>query len=958
MARHILLENVRTHNLKGITCRIPRNRLTVVTGVSGSGKSSLAFDTLYAEGQRRYTESLSTYARQFLERMPRPELDRVAAIPPAIAIEQVNRVQNARSTVGTATEILDYLRLLFCAAGSTVCPDCGEAARCHTPNDAVRRLGELPPGTRLVLTAPASRGKAAVKAWVEELIRAGYRRLLRRGEVVEAASWAAEGKFPRQVDVVVDRVVVGKTGRGRMVSSLEEAFLLGKGVARAHAVDSPGTKPLEFHQALTCPACSRGFAPPVPALLSFNSPAGACPECHGFGRVPGFDQRTVMPDPSRSLAGGAVAPFELPSRRRWRTRMLKAAQEAGVPTDVPWSELSSSEREWVWNGSGKFPGVNGFFRKLERKRYRMHVRVLLARYRSFFVCPSCDGARLQPDALQVQVGDRNLSALCALPIPHLREFLDTVFVRAADRERCGRLLEELHHRLVTLEEVGLGYLTLDRQTRTLSGGECQRINLAASLGSALTETLYVLDEPTVGLHARDVERLLGVLRRLVDLGNTVVVIEHERDVMVRADHILELGPGAGHLGGELIFEGTPEELAGAQTATGQIWSPSPERAARRRRPKAGAIVVRGASENNLKLPQARFPLQRLVCVTGLSGSGKTTLVRRVLHDGFRRMCGEPLDELPGACRSIEGTDAVDDMVLVDQSPLGRSSRSNPVTYVKAFAGIRQLLASTPEARRGRMKASHFSFNVRGGRCEGCGGAGTVTVEMHFLADLQVTCDDCGGARFMSRALAVRYRGRNVGDILEMTADEAAAFFADHPALVRKLEPLRSVGLGYLRLGQPTLTLSGGEAQRLKLAGHLAGRSGGGRRLFLLDEPTTGLHPRDVDVLMQVFERLLDDGHSLVVIEHNPDVIARADHILDLGPGGGHEGGRLVVAGTPEKVMACKESWTGQALKRRATSPPRTGSRRRGSASPARRGSASSAPPFAGPRGGSPRTRRG
>jgi len=747
---------------------------------------------------------------------------------------------------------------------------------------------------------------------------------MRRGSVVETLDWAASGKLPVQVDVVVDRVVAGKTARARVVAAFEEAFRLGQGVAHAHPVDgtpsssSCAVESLPFHAALTCPSCARRFSRPVPGELSFNSPAGACPACQGFGRIPGFDEHTVMPDRSLSLADGVVAPFELPSRRRWRTRMLAQAREVGIPTDIAWSELGAEHRAWVWEGSGPFKGVNGFFRKLERKRYRMHVRVLLARYRSFSICPDCQGARLRPEALQVKVGGKSLAELCALSIPRLLGFMETVFVSAEQRVRCERLLEEIHNRLRTLDQVGLGYLTLDRQMRTLSGGECQRINLSASLGSALTNTLYVLDEPTVGLHPRDVDRLLAVLHRLVDLGNTVVVIEHDRDVMAVADHLLELGPGAGNLGGELVFEGTPRELAGASTATAAAWNEPPVVAGvgRPRRPRAGSIVVRGASENNLRLSQVRFPLQRLVCVTGISGSGKTTLVRRVLHDGFRRKQGDPLDEAPGACRSIEGMEAIDDMILVDQSPLGRSSRSNPVTYVQAFTGVRELLASTSAARRSRMKASHFSFNVRGGRCEGCGGVGTVTVEMHFLADVQVTCDDCDGTRFTSRTLQVRYRGCNVSDILEMTADEAAEFFAEHRSLVRKLQPLRAVGLGYLRLGQPTVTLSGGEAQRLKLAGHLAGRSGAGRRLFLLDEPTTGLHPKDVDVLLQVFERLLEDGHSLIVIEHNPDVIVRADHIIDLGPGGGEEGGRLVVAGPPEKVIACKASWTGRALERR------------------------------------------
>ncbi len=920
MSQHILLENVRTHNLKGITCRIPRGKLTVITGVSGSGKSSLAIDSLYAEGQRRYTESLSTYARQFLERLPRPDLDRVDSIPPAIAIEQVNRVRNARSTVGTATEILDFLRLVLATLGSTVCRDCGETAVADTAESAAQRLKA---NKRVVITAPVRRGKVSPQLWAEELARAGYGRLWHKGAVRDACEWAAQGGMPAKTEVVVDRVVTDKAREGRLVAALREAFGLGAGVARAHvlvdkkeAAAQQAAEPFEFHEQLACPSCGHGFSAPTSSSLSFNSPSGACAACHGFGRTPGFDPDRVVPDPSLSLEDGAVAPFELPSRRRWRTAMLSQAREEAIPIDQAWSSLAAEHRTWVWEGSGRYRGVNGFFRRLERKRYRMHVRVLLARYRSFFLCVDCDGARLNAAARQVRLGGKNLAQLCELSVPRLRAFLTELFLSPDQRARAGHVLEEVERRLRTLEGVGLGYLTLARQTKTLSGGECQRINLAASLGSALTDTLFVLDEPTVGLHPCDVDRLLAVLRELVDLGNTVVVIEHDREVMKFADHIIELGPAAGRHGGELIFEGEPLRLAGSDTPTGRALRATPSMASRKRRPRAGSIVVRGATENNLCLREVRFPLQRLVCVTGLSGSGKTTLVRQVLYAGFRKMQGMPLEDGAGACRSIEGTESIEDMVLVDQAPPGRSSRSNPVTYIKGFDAIRKLLAETPTARAAKMAASHFSFNVKGGRCESCSGAGTVTVEMHFLADLLVTCDHCDGARFAPEALAVRYRGRNVRDILEMSADEAIEFFADYPVVGRRLDPLRAVGLGYIRLGQPTITLSGGEAQRLKLAGHLVARSGGGRRLFLLDEPTTGLHPADVEVLLEVFERLLDEGHSLVVIEHNPDLIARADHIIDLGPGGGEAGGQLVVAGSPEKVMECRESSTGQALRLR------------------------------------------
>jgi excinuclease ABC subunit A len=914
MVSPILLENVRTHNLKGITCRIPRRRLTVITGVSGSGKSSLAFDTLYAEGQRRYTESLSTYARQFLERMRRPDLDRVSSIPPAIAIEQVNRVSSARSTVGTATDILDYLRLLFAAVGTIRCPDCGEVARRDTPESAAARVAELPEGCRAVVTAPAVVG-GRPDEWIEELQRAGYRRIWRDGRVQDLSS-ATKGA--RHVDVVVDRIVVGRMPQGRLVAALEEALHLGRGVASVHSLPE-GTQALRFRAALACP-CGRVFPPPEAPRLSFNSPAGACPECHGFGRIPGFDPERVVPDTTRSLDGGAVAPLELPSQRRLRSRMLTEARARRIPVRRAWSKLTDQQRAWVWEGSGRYRGLNGFFRRLERKRYRMHVRVLLARYRSFSPCPRCDGARLRPEALWVRVGGRNLAELCEMAIPRARAFLRDMFLTPDQRERAGHLLEEVGSRLETLEEVGLGYLTLGRQTRTLSGGECQRINLSASLGSALTDTLYVLDEPTVGLHPRDVGRVISVLRKLVELGNTVVVIEHDRDVIAAADYLIELGPGAGHRGGSLVFEGEPEELVEGATATAAALQARAVAPIRHRRPRAGSIVVRGATENNLRLSQIRLPLRRLVAVTGVSGSGKTTLIRKVLYHGYRRLRGEPTEEGAGVCREIAGTDGVDEMVLIDQSPLGRSSRSNPVTYVKALDGIRQLLAATPAARRARIPSSHFSFNVRGGRCEGCDGAGTVMVEMHFLADIAVTCEECQGRRFQSRPLAIRYRGRNIHEVLEMTVDQAAELFSDHAAIVRRLEPLLLIGLGYLRLGQSTATLSGGEAQRLKLAGHLAGRSGGGRKLFLLDEPTTGLHALDVRNLLQVFERLLEQDHSIVVVEHNPDVILRSDHIIDLGPEGGDGGGTLVVAGSPGKVMECEASHTGRALRRWIESP--------------------------------------
>jgi len=935
MRRSIEVKGARTHNLKGVDVSIPHRRLTVVTGVSGSGKSSLAFDTLYAEGQMRYVESLSAYSRQFLEQMERPPVDSITGLPPAIALEQKNTVKNARSTVGTATEIADYLRLLFASVGETSCPECGLKVEKHTIPGAVDACLMLPPGSRLLVVAPVARASAngsdEARPWESlrrELERQGFRRLWLGGRIVEVGE-VEESQVPAEIEVVIDRLVLADApaeSRSRLAEALETAFKAGAGQAAVLVIDEAGaerplrreaSERLPFDVRFNCARCGRVFPDPEPQLFSFNSAVGACPTCQGFGRTSNLDPDKIIPDARKSIDNGAITCWQTPAYKHLHKECRRACHRQGVRTDVPYVDLSEADKRFVWDGDGDWIGVRGFFDWLETKRYKVHVRVMIARYRGYYTCPTCGGRRLRPEALNVRVGRKTIADLALEPVKDLRAWFDALGLGAQDEEKAAVLLREIRSRLAYLDDVGLAYLTLDRQTRSLSGGESQRINLASALGSSLTNTLYVLDEPTVGLHARDTHRLLGILRGLIAKGNTVVVVEHDPEMIGAAEHLVDLGPGAGEAGGEVLFEGAYKDLAACeasetarQLATHAARALSPYG----RRPK-GWIALSGAREHNLKNLSVRFPLGVLACVTGVSGSGKTTLVHHCLYGQFMHARGRPVDDV-GRCDALEGIDEIDDIVLVDQSPIGLSTRSNPITYVKAYTAIRSLLAQTPKARVAGATAANFSFNIAGGRCEVCKGVGTVTHDMYFMADVTVVCQECGGKRFKKKVLDVRWEGKNIDDILAMTVQEAKAHFREHKELVARLQPLVDVGLGYLRLGQHTASLSGGEAQRLKLASYLAAPKKGRQHLFIFDEPTTGLHLADIQVLLKTFHRLVHAGHSLLVIEHNLDFVSQADWIIDLGPEGGEGGGEVVVAGPPEQIARCRRSYTGRFLARR------------------------------------------
>jgi excinuclease ABC subunit A len=952
-ASHIRILGARTHNLQDISVEIPLARLTVITGVSGSGKSSLAFDTLYAEGQRRYAESLSTYARQFLERLDRPDVDSIEPVPPAIALEQKNGVRNARSTVGTQTEIHDSLRLLFAHGGTTACPDCGETAVPGGVDRAVEELCAAEEGSRATLVAPvawrdaagegAARGRARRRgprqdgARLSELKRAGFFRAVSpQGETVEIGDSVeplldAGGRLA----IVVGRFVVSQAARPEIASAVETAFALA-GSLEARMEGRVRT----FRRGLHCPRCGREFRDPTPSLFAFNSPLGACTACQGFGRVIGVDLEKAIPDRSRTLAERPVAPWNTPAYESAYRDLFRACRRYSVRTDVPISRLSAHEREVLIEGRGEFYGVRGFFDWLETKRYKIHVRVLLARYRAYTLCASCRGARLTPAALWVRFRGKTITELADLPLSELQRFLESLALSAGEEERLSSVLAELSSRVRYMNDVGLDYLTLSRPARTLSGGEAQRIGLASALGGSLTGTLYVLDEPTIGLHASDTRRLLSILRRLADRGNTVVVVEHDPEAIESADHVIDLGPGAGSRGGRLLFEGTPRALARVKdSATGELLrrrarralpgggpaaaaEPSKSAAPTRRtervipfRPRTeGAITIVGARQNNLQNLTVRIPLGRLVSVAGVSGSGKSTLVRDILHHSYARRVKGATQYDVGAHDRIDGLESIADLLFVDQSPLGRSARSNPVTYTKAWDEIRQLFAKSSRAASRGITARDFSFNSVGGRCEACRGTGWQTIDMQFLADVTVRCDVCDGRRFQARVLAVRVRGQNIDDVLDMTVDDATAFFASEEKIVRKLEPLREAGLGYMRLGQPTATLSGGEAQRLRLAAFLGIRPASSRgTLFLFDEPTTGLHARDVDHLLATLRRLLSRGHSILAVEHHLGFLEASDWILELGPGGGGAGGRLVAEGTPSDLARNPRSLTGRFL---------------------------------------------
>jgi excinuclease ABC subunit A len=911
MASDIVLRGVRVHNLRGVDVTIPTRRLVVITGVSGSGKSSLAFDTLYAEGQRRYVESLSSYARQFLERMEKPRVDEVEGICPAIAIRQRSLSRSPRSTVATATDIHDHLRLLFARLGRTTCDACGREVRRDTPATAADDLlaHAKPDSALLVGFAMGARDPEAVDA----LARRGYRRVCVGSELVDLEDEGLRAVLAASAEpvVVIDRIAARERERGRLADAVEVAFREGAGRAVVVGGEGQGRR---FSERFCCEGCGREFLEPQPRLFSFNSPFGACPTCHGFGNLIEVDVDLVVPDKRRSLDDGAIEPWNKPHYRKLQAQLRRFARRRGIPLDVPWSFLDEESRRLVLEGDDDFAGVLGFFRWLEGRKYRVQVRAFLARYRGYQECPECHGSRLREEALRVRVGAQTIQQVAGMTVVAARRFLSSLDLTGAERAIAERVVQEADRRLSFLEQVGLDYLTLDRPSASLAGGESQRIALAAALGTGLVGTLFVLDEPSVGLHPRDTARLVTILRALRDQGNTVVVVEHDPDIIGAADHVVDLGPGAGDQGGRIIYDGPPSELRRetrsltAKYLRRELRIPVP---GRRRRGNGLFLSVRGARAHNLKGIDVRIPLGALTVVTGVSGSGKSTLVHEVLASGLRRRRGG--GEHRGEA-VVDGVEYIEQLEVVDQSPLGRSPRSNPVTYMKAFDAIRDLFAKTAEARRGGFGAAHFSFNMPGGRCEECAGDGRVRVDLQFLADAYLVCESCGGRRYRPSVLEVQWRGRAIDEVLNLTVREALQFFAGQHRVTRRLKVLDRIGLGYLRLGQPSSTLSGGEAQRVKLAAHLLRRPGP-RVLYVFDEPTTGLHMGDVAELLNALQRLLDGGATLVVIEHNLHVIKQADWVVDLGPEGGEEGGELVYQGTPEGLVAHGAGHTAQHLRR-------------------------------------------
>jgi excinuclease ABC subunit A len=941
-AEEIRVRGARVHNLKNIDFVIPHNAITVVTGVSGSGKSSLAFDTLYAEGQRRYIESLSAYARQFLERIEKPDVDEITGIAPAISIRQKNSTRNPRSTVATATEIYDYLRLLFARIGHTFCLRCGEEVRRDTLDEIAVRVLALPAGRRFYVlyelklnpeaatNAPqAVRPRKSVRVTQEAvresligLRKRGFNRLYQAGRVFEfsAPEELLDVNFTQPVYVVVDRLVLGPEIRSRLMDSVEICYREGRGEAILEFVpDAPGATPerLVFNERFECKKCGATYQEPEPRLFSFNSPYGACPRCQGFGNTIDFDIDRVIPDKSKSLSDGAIHPWTKPRYRQLALDMRRFARAKGIPTEIPFRELSAAQRDAIIEGDRKekYDGVQGFFAMLERKKYKLHVRVFLSRYRGYATCPDCRGTRLRAEARAVRIGGRSITEVCQMTVKEARPFFESLVLTPGEATIVEKVLEEIQLRLRFLDEVGLDYLTLDRLTSTLSGGEAQRIQLATSLGSHLVGALYVLDEPSIGLHPRDTNRLIEILKGLRDLGNTLLVVEHDPDTILAADYILDLGPGAGEHGGKLIFAGTRDAmLADPHSLTGRYLRGELKIAVpqKRRKTQGKFLKIFGAHSHNLKNVDVMIPLGMLVAVTGVSGSGKSTLVYDVLYKALQlKRTGGNWRE---CCDRLEGDAAVTAVEMVDQSPIGRTPRSNPATYLKAFDPIREVFASTPEAKKRGFTPGHFSFNIPGGRCEACQGDGTVTVEMRFLADVELICEECHGTRYKSAVLNVRYKEKNIHDVLQMTVREALTFFAAHPKVTARLRVLEEVGLGYLRLGQSGTTLSGGEAQRLKLAAHLTRQENTGI-LYIFDEPTTGLHFDDIQKLLTAFRKLIEGGASVLIIEHNLDVIKSSDWVIDLGPEGGDQGGRVIASGTPEQVARNSQSHTGKYLAR-------------------------------------------
>ena len=913
-SKEILIKGAKLHNLKDITVGIPRNQLVVITGLSGSGKSSLAFDTLYAEGQRRYVESLSSYARQFLGRLDKPKVDNIIGIAPAIAIEQKVNTSNPRSTVGTSTEIYDYLKLLFARIGKTYSPISGKEVKKHTVTDVVEAALAYPDGTKLLLLAPISIPKdRTVEQVLKLLLQQGYARILHQGEVIRLE----EDNLPKKLgkfQLVVDRIVVqhNEDFQHRLADAVETAFFEGKGECMLQEVESEVLK--HFSNRFEMDGIT--FLEPNVHLFSFNNPYGACPECDGYGDTIGLDEDLIVPNTGLSVYENAIYPWRGETMSWFRDQLVNNAYKFDFPIHKPWYELSAEQRQLVWDGNKYFTGLTGFFKELEEKSYKIQNRVLLARYRGKTRCHSCHGRRLRKEANYVKIQGKSISDLVEISIEKLQAFFRELTLSPYEQEVAKRLLIEINSRLQFLSDVGLGYLTLNRKSNTLSGGESQRINLATSLGSSLVGSMYILDEPSIGLHPRDTHRLIKVLKSLRDLGNTVIVVEHDADIMKAADYIIDIGPEAGTHGGEVVAAGTYEQLLKADTLTGKYLSGRLSiEPPKKRRTSPHYISLIGCRENNLKNIDVTFPLDMLTVVTGVSGSGKSTLIKKLLYPAMQKELNASNEKI-GQFTRIEGKyKQLQSVEFVDQNPIGKSSRSNPITYLKVYDDIRNLYANQKLAKMRNFSAKHFSFNVDGGRCEVCKGEGEVTIEMQFMADVHLTCEACGGKRFKKEVLEITYEGKNIDDLLNTTIDDAVAFFAAHKQtkIAEKLKPLQDVGLGYVTLGQSSSTLSGGEAQRIKLASFLSKSESKEKVLFIFDEPTTGLHFHDIRKLLDSLQALIEKGHSVIVIEHNLEMIKCADYIIDLGLEGGEKGGSIIAKGTPEEIAKCKESYTGSAL---------------------------------------------
>ncbi len=913
--KKLIIRGARQHNLKNINLEIPRNKLVVFTGVSGSGKSSLVFDTIYAEGQRRYVESLSAYARQFLERMNRPDVDFIQGISPAVAIEQRPPAKNPRSTVGTTTEVYDYLRLLFARVGKTYCEVCGEIVKKDSTYTVIEKLKIFQNGKRLLITFPLHpHGKKTVKEELKNLLSKGFYRIYAKNEIFDLNENINLQLKKEDIKVIVERIVLDLSEVDtRYSDSIETAFLEGDG--RLVIIDYETELEYSFSKLFECHG--KIYEEPEPRLFSFNNPFGACPNCQGFGRTVGIDYDLVIPDKKKSIRDGAIQPFSTKKFSKYWRDLIRISSDVGLRINVPFESLTPPELKIVFDGTKGYLGINGFFRMLESKIYKLHYRVLLSRYRGYTTCTDCEGSRLRKEALCIKVGGKKISELIKLPLTSFLEFLQQIELTEYESKVGERILKEITKRVKFLVDVGIGYLTLDRLSSSLSGGETQRINLASILGSSLVGSLYILDEPSIGLHPRDNYRLINILHALKNLGNTVLVVEHDPEMMKEADLIVDMGPGAGSLGGEIIFFGTYNELLhNPNSLTGQYLSGSKKIPVplSRRKISQRCLKIKSALENNLKNLDVEIPLNIFVCITGVSGSGKSTLVSDILYPAIKKLkSGENLQT--GKFHSIEGLGYINGVEMMDQSPIGKSSRSNPATYVKAFDFIREFYSQRPQARSRGYKPGYFSFNVPGGRCETCQGEGYVKIEMQFLADLYLLCEDCKGSRYKKEIHDIKFKGKSIVDVLDMTVDEALKFFKDQKKIITRLQPLQDVGLGYIKLGQSSTTLSGGEAQRVKLAEKLIPQEIDNNILYIFDEPTTGLHFDDIAKLLKCFDALIKKGNSVLIIEHNMDVIKCADYIIDLGPEAGEYGGEIVVQGTPEEAVKCKASYTAEFLRK-------------------------------------------